>query len=556
MADISDLPEYLLQRLFAEVLSSGGGSGSHVGSIPAVCRQWRDLWADDAPWSAPSVQRALGSASTLAAAVATRDLYGCSWQPAWRAAIELRRNWRTGRVAHAQGVLRKEVVADSDGITSLDCDAAFRRVAVGCFARSVRVFALPAAPRASKGGPAGLEQLCALPCHVDTVWDVRWHGADQLLSGSFDGTIALHDIEGATVATAAAAAAAASSADNSSDSSGYRPLLTLSGHGDRVMGVLSCGPNIVASAGRDGTVRRWDVRTPGHRCVATFRDPEAQRCAYCVTKSPTDEHSLLSGHDGTVAVWDCRKGGGGGGGGSAGGEGGAGGLVLAAAAHTRMVMDLQLDESLNCLATASRDDTTKLWHWPSMECAAVFTGQVGVRSVQFDSEKLVTAANDRSVSVWNFPAAAIAAATEAAALGGGDDDGAEPEPEQEAAAVYGGGGGGGGGSEEEEGGEGDVDDDGGGTQPRLRAITPPRTPPRQQQQRRPPPIAAGGAGGGAAATAVVSSSLSPLRTAATSGVEHRPLYTLKHQAQVPRARFSTTKRAPNPPHHTPRTTQQ
>ena len=136
-------------------------------------------------------------------------------------------------------------------------------------------------------------------------------------------------------------------------------------------------------------------------------------CAYTVAKAGGNDHTLLSGHDGTVAVWDCRT----------------EQLVTSVAAHTRMVMDLQLDESLGCLATASRDDTTKLWHWPSLECAAVFSGQVGVRSVQFDSDKIVTAANDRSVSVWKFPTAALAAAAERAQAWGMAAGEPEPEPE-------------------------------------------------------------------------------------------------------------------------------
>ena len=45
----------------------------------------------------------------------------------------------------------------------------------------------------------------------------------------------------------------------------YVPLLTLAGHTDRVMGVASCGPHLAASAGRDGAVKRWDLRAG--RCM-------------------------------------------------------------------------------------------------------------------------------------------------------------------------------------------------------------------------------------------------------------------------------------------------
>lgn len=511
MACVTDLPEPLLQRLFATVLTQSTKHGnSGCSMIPMVCRQWRQVWCDDALWSGQAVHHALGSPATRASAASLRHSYSCGWQAAWHAALEQRRNWQLGPSrGGAPPTLRKAVVGDSDGLTSLDCDAAFQRVAVGCFAESVCIYALPGPqhcrerPMFSTKGIEGLQQLCVLSsCHTDTVWDVRWHGAGQLITGSFDGTIALHDVARAGTVDAASGVGAEQICP---------PLLTMSGHGDRVMGVLSCGPNLIASAGRDGTVRRWDVRVPSHRCVSVLQDVEVQRSAYCVTKSCLDEHRLLSGHDGTVAIWDCRRVSSKDGGALSNDGGRSTGLVVALAAHTRMVMDLQLDESMQCLATASRDDTTKLWNWSSLTCATVLTGQIGVRSVQFDNEKIVTAANDRSVAIWKYPGGAVSDAGDTAVCGY-----AEPEPENldeidplpmldHTRYVDGG------------------DDDGGGTQPRLRAITPPR-------------IAPAGRGQGQAAT---QESLSPLRTTATSGVEHRPLYTLKHSAQVPRARFRT-----------------
>ena len=498
LACIGDLPEHLLQRLFAQVLTSSGLHGRCGWALPAVCRRWCAIWADDALWASIAVHRRLGSPATRASAATIRATYSCGWQPAWRAALTQRRIWQLDPALRAPQrdvqFLRKAVAADSDGLTSLDCDASFRRVVVGCFAQSVRIYALPSPQSTREGGTCrapssvgGLEQVCVLRCHTDTVWDVRWHGESQLITGSFDGTIALHDI----VRTASSCSEAAAEGGVRST-----PLLTLSGHGDRVMGVLSCGPTMMASAGRDGTIRRWDVRAP-NRCVSILRDTEAHRSAYCVTQSRIDEHRLISGHDGTVAIWDCRQLSSALSGNHQ--DGGSTGLVVAVAAHTRMVMDLQLDESMECLATASRDDTTKLWHWPSLTCATVLTGQVGVRSVQFDSEKIVTAANDRSVAVWKYPARSVADALDAAASGQ-----SEPEPERVNM------------------GEDDIGDDNDeGTQPRLPPFTPPRV-------------------GHAARHGSEGNSLSPLRTTATSAVEHRPLYALQHSAQVPRARFRTS----------------
>ena len=176
MACIGDLPEQLLQRLFAQVLTSSGLHGRCGWALPAVCRQWRAIWADEALWASSAVHRRLGSQATRASAAAARATYSCGWQPAWRAALTQRRNWQLdpARRVPRRGVqiLRKAVAADSDGLTSLDCDASFRRVAVGCFAQSVRIYALPSPqsgreggqePRASVCGRSGAALCSALP---------------------------------------------------------------------------------------------------------------------------------------------------------------------------------------------------------------------------------------------------------------------------------------------------------------------------------------------------------------------------------------------------------
>ena len=91
---ITELPADLLQRIFACVLGARGGGRS----IPAVCRQWRAAWEDDALWASPALQRALGSPSTRQAAAAARASFRCGWVWAWRAATDLRRTWERGGV--------------------------------------------------------------------------------------------------------------------------------------------------------------------------------------------------------------------------------------------------------------------------------------------------------------------------------------------------------------------------------------------------------------------------------------------------------------------------
>eukprot|EP01051_Picozoa_sp_SAG22_P022197 SAG22_NODE_5223_length_1058_cov_1.420229_2_plen_90_part_01 len=70
-------------------------------------------------------------------------------------------------------------VEGSQGLTSCDCDSAFRRVAVGDFAPRLRVYGLPEGVGA--GGlpdppPDQLPLLLELDgVHTAAVWDVAWH---------------------------------------------------------------------------------------------------------------------------------------------------------------------------------------------------------------------------------------------------------------------------------------------------------------------------------------------------------------------------------------------
>jgi hypothetical protein len=303
-----------------------------------------------------------------------------SWAEAWRHAHQLRQNWRTGcdpfarprgGVSSAADPTTTRLAArrlptrprhqfelpDMGGLTSFDCDGGFQRICVGGFASRLVVARLggdedgigSTAPRPSQ------VVLMRLDCHTDAVWDVRWHHSGRsILTASFDGTAQLHDVHTETT------------------------VLTLRGHTDRLMRIhcdveqagtaSGLSPDVVTTASRDGTIKRWDLRRAG-TCVATLADEAAQRCVYCVTAPPPGgQHTLVSGHDGTLAIWDLRT----------------SGLVGSIAAHARMIMDIQVHSKLGCLATASRDDTTKLWSWPAeascrpaaIECRAVLSGQV------------------------------------------------------------------------------------------------------------------------------------------------------------------------------------
>ena len=363
---ISELPQDMLSRIFCHVLASEmpPGARRRAESIPSVCHLWQKVWSDASLWKDPVVQ-GLAPAAVHWAACA----FNCGQLAAWRYAFELLRNWELGhRLTNEAGSLTphaappdyKATVSDSQGFTSCDCDATFRHVCVGDFAKQIAVFVLPHVRHHQYSPCADLQLLFKHQCHQDAVWDVCWHDNQYILSGSFDRTAQLHDVRAT------------------------KTVRELCGHTDRVMSVCSGGhPAQVLTSSRDGCIKSWDLRSG--KCATTLRRDDGADCVYCVRRA--DENRLVSGHDGTIAVWDMRL----------------GKVANSVVGHARMVMDLQVSPDLQRLATASRDDTTKLWTWPGLECFAVLSGQTGVRSVQFDADKVVTAANNRTVCVWDQP---------------------------------------------------------------------------------------------------------------------------------------------------------
>ena len=71
--------------------------------------------------------------------------------------------------------------------------------------------------------------------------------------------------------------------------------------------------------------------------------------------------------------------------------------------HEDGVMCLQFNEAENILATGSYDSTIKIWDLESGEEARTLTGHTqGVRTLQFDSTKLISGSLDTQIKVWNW----------------------------------------------------------------------------------------------------------------------------------------------------------
>ena len=71
--------------------------------------------------------------------------------------------------------------------------------------------------------------------------------------------------------------------------------------------------------------------------------------------------------------------------------------------HTNGVMCLQMCEAERMLATGSYDSTIKIWNIDTGEEIRTIRGHTsGIRSLQFDSTKLISGGLDRTVKVWNW----------------------------------------------------------------------------------------------------------------------------------------------------------
>ena len=180
----------------------------------------------------------------------------------------------------------------------------------------------------------------AMPGHKLNIWKVRFTpDGKQIISSSFDDTIKIWEAGTGTLAR------------------------TLAGHSQAVVGLaISADGNTIASASDDKTIKLWE--TQSGKLIRTLQGGAEH--VYAVAFSPDGKRLVSSNRDRsaigelvqnflgarfyksngvTVRLWDVKT----------------GSLLQTSSAHTDDVMDVTISHDGRWVATASDDNTVRLW---------------------------------------------------------------------------------------------------------------------------------------------------------------------------------------------------
>jgi WD40 repeat protein len=156
----------------------------------------------------------------------------------------------------------------------------------------------------------------------------------------------------------------------------------MSGHHDTVTGVaMAPDARWAASAGKDGTVRVWDLAKGV--CVRVL-EVEDGACS-CVAIAPNGRQVVTGGT--AIILWDCP-----------------GGKEIATLAdHARSVEDIATMPDGTGIISAGKDGLIRKWEFIQGTCQRTYSGHaqsVNALAVTRDSRHLVSGSFDNTIRLW------------------------------------------------------------------------------------------------------------------------------------------------------------
>jgi WD40 repeat protein/transcriptional regulator with XRE-family HTH domain len=166
-------------------------------------------------------------------------------------------------------------------------------------------------------------------------------------------------------------------------------IRVFSGHTNWVMG-LAFAPDgsLFASGSRDGAVKLWDVASGRLRQTLAGHKDGINRVAW----SP-DGHTLASGsRDTTIRLWDVEE----------------GSVRAVLQGHTAEVYGLAFTPDSRSLLSGSDDGTLRLWDVESLQCLRIMRGYVSsLFGIDWspDGTQLASGGSDALITVWDMTGA-------------------------------------------------------------------------------------------------------------------------------------------------------